>query len=63
MKSVIGIQGEELVREYQQASDKIQFILKNQSYCESGFSQRKLGFSHQKPSLGDRRTDFGNVVG
>lgn len=36
MKSVIVIQGEDLVREYQQAQDKIQFVLKNRAYCESG---------------------------
>ncbi len=34
--NVVVIQGEDLVREYEQASDKIQFILKNQSYCEDG---------------------------
>lgn len=36
MNSVIVIQGEDLVKEYEQASDKILFVLKNQSYCEDG---------------------------
>ncbi len=33
---VVVIQGENLVKEYEQASDKILFVLKNQSYCEDG---------------------------
>lgn len=34
--NVIVIQGEDLVKQYEQTSDKILFILNNQSYCENG---------------------------
>lgn len=34
--NVVVIQGEDLLKEYEQSSDKILFILKNQGYCEDG---------------------------